>query len=81
MAGAISFFQKEFGHSLPLSVNRFKKKVKDFQENSYISLISKKFGNQNTRLVSVQIETFCLVWRHSRISRGIKTCGKCTTCL
>ena len=26
MAGAISFFQKEFGHSLPLSVNRFKKK-------------------------------------------------------
>lgn len=60
MAGAISFFQKEFGHSLPLSVNRFKKKVKDFQENSYISLISKKFGNQNTRLVSVQIENLLL---------------------
>lgn len=60
MAGAISFFQKEFGHTLPLSVNRFKAKVKDFQEKGYISLISRKFGNQNTRLVSVQIENLLL---------------------
>ena len=60
MTGAISFFQEEFGHNLPLSVNRFKKKVKDFQENGYDSLISKKFGNQNTRLVNVRIESLLL---------------------
>lgn len=60
MVGAISFFQKEFGHSLPLSVNRFKAKVKDFQERSYISLISRKFGNQNTRKVNVNIERLVL---------------------
>lgn len=60
MAGAISFFQEEFGHTLPVSVNRFKKKVKDFQESSYISLISKKLGNQNTRLVNVHIENLLL---------------------
>lgn len=60
MAGAIGFFQKEFGHNLPLSVNRFKKKVKDFQERSYISLISGKFGNQNKRLVDVHVENLLL---------------------
>ena len=56
MSGAISFYQKEFGHTLPTSVSRFKKKVKDFQEKGYASLISGKFGNQNTRKVNVSIE-------------------------
>ena len=60
MAGAIGFFQKEFGHNLPLSVNRFKKKVKDFQESGYISLISGKFGNQNKRLVDAYVENLLL---------------------
>lgn len=60
MTGAISFFQEEFGHTLPLSANRFKKKVKEFQEKGYISLISKKFGNQNTRKVDVNIERLVL---------------------
>nr|WP_129732831.1 hypothetical protein [Parabacteroides goldsteinii] len=56
MAGAINFYQAEFGHTLPTSVNRFKKKVNEFKEKSYASLISKKFGNQNTRLVNIKIE-------------------------
>ena len=56
MAGAINFYQAEFGHTLPLSVNRFKKKVLEFKEKGYEALISKKFGNQNTRLVNVKIE-------------------------
>lgn len=60
MAGAISFFQEEFGHNLPLSVGRFKKKVKDFQENGYESLISRKLGNQNTRIVNARIENLLL---------------------
>lgn len=56
MASAINFYQAEFGHTLPLSVNRFKKKVLEFKEKGYDALISKKFGNQNTRLVNVKIE-------------------------
>lgn len=60
MTGAISFFQEEFGHNLPLSVGRFKKKVKDFQENEYESLISRKLGNQNTRIVNARIENLLL---------------------
>ena len=60
MAGAISFYQKEFGHTLPLSPNRFKKKVTEFQKDGYTSLISKKFGNQNTRKVNVHIERLIL---------------------
>lgn len=60
MSGAISFYQKEFGHTLPTSVSRFKKKVKDFQEKGYASLISGKFGNQNTRKVNIDIERLVL---------------------
>lgn len=56
MAGAISFFQAEFGHTLPTSVPRFKKRVAEFVKDSYASLVSKKFGNQNTRVVNVRIE-------------------------
>lgn len=56
MAGAINFYQAEFGHTLPTSVNRFRKKVVEFKEQGYDALISKKFGNQNTRVVNVQIE-------------------------
>lgn len=60
MSGAISFYQKEFGHTLPTTVSRFKKKVKVFQEEGYASLISGKFGNQNTRKVNANIERLIL---------------------
>lgn len=52
MAGAIGFFQVEFGHTLPLSPTRFQKKVNEFKAEGYESLISKKFNNQNTRKVN-----------------------------
>ena len=56
MAGAINFYQAEFGHTLPLSVNRFRKKVNEFKEKGYAALVSRKFGNQNTRVVNYHIE-------------------------
>lgn len=56
MTGTISYYQKEFGHTLPLSANRFKKKVNDFQSLGYESLISKKFRNQNSRKVTYRID-------------------------
>lgn len=60
MAGAISFYQGEFGHTLPLSPNRFRERVNAFQKEGYESLISKKFKNQNTRKVNYDIERLLL---------------------
>lgn len=60
MVGAISFYQAEFGHTLPLSPARFQKKVNEFRSAGYESLISKKFKNQNTRKVSYPIERLIL---------------------
>ena len=56
MAGAISYYQEEFGHTLPVSANRFKKKVNDFIAQGYESLISRKFQNQNRRKVTINID-------------------------
>lgn len=56
LAGAISYYQAEFGHTLPVSSNRFKKRVNDFKANGYESLISRKFMNQNRRKVTYKIE-------------------------
>ena len=57
LAGAINYYKEEFGHTLPTSVNRFKKKVNDFKEKGYDSLISGKYKNQNRRKVSYRIES------------------------
>ena len=60
LAGAISYYQAEFGHTLPVSPNRFKKRVNDFKANGYESLISRKFMNQNRRKVTYDIERLLL---------------------
>lgn len=60
MCGAISYYQSEFGHTLPLSANRFKKRVHDFKAHGYEILISGKFLNQNRRKVTYGIERLLL---------------------
>lgn len=60
LAGAISYYQAEFGHTLPVSSNRFKKRVNDFKANGYESLICRKFMNQNRRKVTYDIERLLL---------------------
>ena len=60
LAVAISYYQAEFGHTLPVSSNRFKKRVNDFKANGYESLISRKFMNQNRRKVTYDIERLLL---------------------
>lgn len=60
MCGAISYYQSEFGHTLPLSANRFKKRVHDFKAHGYESMISGKFLNQNRRKVTYGIERLLL---------------------
>ena len=60
VAGVISFFQAETGHTLPKSAHRFRDLTKMFQTDGYEVLISKKFRNQNTRKVSYNIERLIL---------------------
>ena len=60
MAGAISYYKAEFGHTLPLSPHRFRERVNAYQREGYESLISKKFKNQNTRKVNYRIERLLL---------------------
>ena len=51
LASAISYYREEVGHTLPQSAARFRKTLREFDERGYESLISKKFGNQQTRKV------------------------------
>lgn len=52
MTTAIAFYREEFGHTLPESAARFKRKVYDFRSKGYETLISAKIGNQNKRKVN-----------------------------
>lgn len=60
MVEVIIFFKKEFGHTLPESVLRFRKKVAEYSKMGCLSLISGKFQNQNTRKVNYKIERLLL---------------------
>lgn len=52
MTDAIEALRKHFGHTLPSSVLRFRKKVNEYRTTGYGSLISGKFGNQCARLLT-----------------------------
>lgn len=56
MAAAIEVLRKHFGHTLPASILRFRKKVNDYKSNGYPCLISGKFGNQSARKVDHKTE-------------------------
>ena len=51
MAQAIEALRGEYGHTLPASTLRFRKKVNEYKSQGYACLISGKFGNQNKRKV------------------------------
>ncbi|WP_297070472.1 hypothetical protein [uncultured Duncaniella sp.] len=52
MADAIKSLQQQYGHTLPTSPHRFRKKVAEYRKNGYASLLSGKFGNQCARRMS-----------------------------
>ena len=56
MANVIETLREKFGHNLPASTLRFRKKVNEYMECGYGCLISGKFGNQNTRKVDFRTE-------------------------
>lgn len=60
MAAAVAYFKQEYGHTLPESTLRFRKKVAEFVRMGYACLISGKFQNQNSRKVNYKIERLIL---------------------
>ncbi len=60
MAATIEILRKHFGHTLPASTLRFRKKVNDYKANGYACLISGKFGNQCARKVDYKTERLIL---------------------
>lgn len=60
MSAAVAYFKQEYGHTLPESTLRFRKKVAQFNREGYASLISGKFQNQNSRKVNYRTERLIL---------------------
>lgn len=60
MAGAIEGLRVEFGHTLPGSMLRFRKKVAEYKRVGYGCLVSGKFGNQCARKVDLKTERLIL---------------------
>lgn len=60
MTAAVAYFKQEYGHTLPESTLRFRKKVSEFNRNGYAALISGKFQNQNSRKVNYKTERLIL---------------------
>lgn len=60
MAKTIEALREEYGHTLPASTLRFRKKVNEYKRDGYGSLISGKFGNQSARKVDYRTERLIL---------------------
>lgn len=60
MAKAIEALREEYGHTLPASTLRFRKKVNEYKKSGYGCLISGKFGNQCARKVDYKTERLIL---------------------
>jgi hypothetical protein len=56
MAACIESLRKLYGHTLPTSTLRFRKKVAEYKRDGYGCLISGKFGNQSARKVNHKTE-------------------------
>ena len=60
MAKAVESLREQFGHTLPTSMFRFRKKVAEYKREGYASLISGKFGNQTARRMTHREEQVIL---------------------
>lgn len=60
MATVIDCLRELYGHTLPGSTMRFRKKVAEYKREGYICLVSGKFGNQSARKVDHRTERLIL---------------------
>lgn len=56
MARTVEVLRAKYGHTLPASTLRFRKKVTEYRQYGYACLVSGKFGNQSARKVDVRTE-------------------------
>ena len=52
MTAVIESLRVQYGHTLPASVLRFRRKVNDYRKYGYAALVSGKFGNKNAQLLT-----------------------------
>lgn len=60
MAAVIDCLRELYGHTLPASTMRFRKKVAQYKREGYLCLVSGKFGNQSARKVDHKTERLIL---------------------
>lgn len=60
MTAVIDCLRELYGHTLPASTMRFRKKVAEYKRDGYICLVSGKFGNQCARKVDHRTERLIL---------------------
>lgn len=60
MSKVIESLREQFGHTLPTSVLRFRRKVNDYRKYGYKALLSGKYGNQCARLLTKKEERVLL---------------------
>ncbi len=60
MAKVVGVLKDKYHHTLPESMLRFRQKVNQYKQGGYGALISGKFGNQNTRKVTLKLEKLVL---------------------
>lgn len=56
MTAVIESLRVQYGHTLPASVLRFRRKVNDYRKYGYAALVSGKFGNKNAQLLTEKEE-------------------------
>lgn len=60
LAEVVNDLRNEYGHNLPSNPVRLRAKLKRYQEEGYISLIHKGYGNNNSRIVNQKLERLIL---------------------
>ena len=60
MSKVVEVMRAELGHDLPVSMQRFRKKVNVYRKGGYETLITGKFGNQSARKVDHKTERLIL---------------------
>ena len=59
--------QPEIWHTLPTNIMRLKSKINDYKKHGYVSLISRKFGNDNTLKITEAAGKLIIALRRSRV--------------
>lgn len=60
MGSVLTILKDEYGHTLPTSALRLRKKVNEYRTSGYAALISGKYGNQSARKVDHKTERLIL---------------------